>query len=387
MSFAFPETASEPFNYAQILKATDLFPPEYVREASVARQKMCDTLHAQPTSLALLESVEAYLPYLQYILAHYEEQPREQQVFPRGCKFQWRSSLSKGIRISLTATVIEKPMVGVASLWYEAIYTLLAYAYCLANLAGKKVGGGVSLQSASEASLSDAADLLCRAAGVFKFVGSAWAPRWGDRKDAPPECSAQLLSLLAELMLADAHRLALAKAERRGMSPATLVKLGIVVVEGYEQCSQLLSSLNRHDAEELADPFASYVADGHRAMEALLCRRLACLKHEEDQNGLAVALITRTNNLLVKAIGAHWAPWKKLAVDMLPEVEELRAKMVRINNNVTYQRIPEEGEMKAAVFTGGRPILDIKGFVPPTAIEPALSGAHDDKDAGSESAN
>ena len=133
----------------------------------------------------------------------------------------------------------------------------------------------------------------------------------------------EVLSVLGELMLADANRLAMIKAQQRGMSSATLLKLGVVVMQAYEQCSSLLKRLPKADAEELADPFTSYVHDGAILIEAQVLKRFAELKHEEGDNGAAVVCITRAHNNLLQCLRAEWPAHKRVAQESLAEYEGL----------------------------------------------------------------
>jgi hypothetical protein len=324
---------------------------------------MCDTLVVQPATQAVLDSIEEYLPYLQYII----DKEEKLDYSDKKMKFSWRSVLSKGVRMSLRESVIEKPIVRSSIIWFEAMYVLLAYAFTLANMANKRLGSAPS--SATESAYTEAADLFSRAAGVFRIAGLSWGARWTDKKDAPPECSAEMVSLLSQLMVAEANRAALSKAERRGMSPATLIKVGSAVVNSFDECANLMRLANKRDSAELADTFKAYIQDGSRLAEAAVLKRFGSVKHEEGENGVAVAAMTLAHNQLLKCVDSDWAPYKKLAKDRLPEVEELRSTIVRLNNNITYQRVPELGEVKS-LLPPGFAIVEHKGFIIPPILEP-----------------
>lgn len=379
MSFVFPEPRTEKFDLSQILWDKRLFPIEYVKAANIARQKMCEAMSSQPSSQTVLDAIEDYLAYANHFIDAFDNQStRTAKEFPYGVEFCWRSVLSKGIRMSLSANIIEKPMVGITSVWYEGACLVLAYGYTLANMANSKVGNGPA--SASEASLTEACNLLCRASGVFKSVYGLFLARWMEREDnskVPPECSLQMTSVLSELMLADANRLALTKGEKRGMSPNTLLKVGMAVCERYEQCTKYLEGLTKSMKEELGDPISSYIQDGHRLAEALLFKRLGQLKHEQDNNGLAVACLTHASNNLDKcARKAEWSPIRKAAASLLAECEELREKAVRLNNNVTYQPVPALSEARAELPSGYN-IAEMKAFTLPSPVSPSIADSND----------
>lgn len=379
MSFAFPEPSAEKFDLGQILWDKKLFPAEYVKAANIARQKMCEAMASQPSSQGILDLIEGYLAYASYFIDAFDSQSsRTAKEFPHGVEFRWKSVLSKGIRMSLSSNIIEKPMVGIASIWYEGACLVLAYGYTLANMANNKIGSNPG--SASEASLAEACSLLCRASGAFKSVYGLFLARWMERDDSnkiPPECSLQMTKVLSELMLADANRLALAKGERREMSPNTLLRVGMAVCERYEQCTKQLETLSKPMREELGDPIFSYVRDGHRLAEALLFKRFGQLKHEEDDNGLAVVCLTHARNNLDKcARKAEWGPIRKTAATLLAGCDELRDKAVRLNNNVTYQPVPELSEARARLPPGCN-ISEMKSFTLPAPISPTTADPAD----------
>lgn len=365
MTFQFPDTFTERVDFRALLGGQKDFPPEYLQQINAARQRVCDTMASQPACQALLDVIDAYLPFVLNLLDYSDTHPKFEKIQ----KFKWRSVLSKGIRMSLASTVIEKPTVSCHSLHYEAVYLLLSYAFTLANMANRLIGP--SLSSAGEAACNEAADLLSRAAGVFRSAAASVAPRWtSPPKERPPECSTDMLVLLAELMVADANRVVQRKAVLRGLSPPTLIKLGVAIASGYEQCAQMLKRLSARDLEEMADPFASYVQDGARLAEALLLRRHAEAKHEASENGVAVACITQAYNQLVRCEHAEHAAWRREAMEMVPEIDALRSKYIRINNNITYQRVCELGEAKATLPVGC-PIAVLKSHVLPAPIGPA----------------
>lgn len=362
MSFPFPDNDTEDYDFKLLLTNKEVFPVEFVDQLNVARRRMVSTLGSQPSSKAAISSIEEYLPLLRAVISQHE---RQEIAEVSKLSFKWRSILSKGICMSLTASITEKPVIANSSIWFEAINVLLTLAYAWIGMANKMVG---SLATVTEAGCTEGADLLARAAGVFKLLATNWLPRWRDKKgNIPPECTVDLLLCLAELMLADANRLAMIKAQRRGMSSAILIKLASSVQTGYEQAASQLRRLRKSDADELAEPFRDYVSDGVILGEAQLLRRYAELKHEEGENGLAVASITHAANDLVKCLRSNWIPYKKAAGEMLPEYEELRKNYVRINNNVTYQRVPEIPELKSSLPVG-RSIVELKVYFVPEPV-------------------
>lgn len=362
MTFAFSDTNTERVDLSKILTDPSVFPLEYVKKANTARQRVCDALASQPASEAVLQAIDEYLPYVQFLLDHEESFKGNKKV-----NFSWRSVISKGIRMSLRDSVVSKPLINHPSIWFESINTLVTYALTLANMANKRIGD--SFSSASEAACTEAADLLCRAAGVLRMTAVTWCPRWSDKDMIVPECSTEVIMMLSNLMIADANRAALAKAEKKGMSVPTLIKVGTAVMNHFAECSSMLGRIPKRELGEIADSFKSYIEDGHRIAEAAVYKRFGTQKHEDGENGVAIAALAQANNQLVKCLRSDWAPYKKIAAQQMPEIEELMARVVRLNNNITYQKVPELSEVKGHL-PPGFVIVEVKGFTLPSVCEP-----------------
>lgn len=363
MAFIFADCKTKPFDLSRLLKEPARFPPDYVRDANAARQRMCDTLLSQPTSQTLLGAIESYLGYLFFMTENLDVKA----ISKNSHKFSWCSVISRGTRVSLNSEAYEKPMVTNASIYFEVVETLLAYAFALANIAASKVGG--SLSGASEDQCNAAADLFARSSGVFAYINKVWIYRWAERKDCPPECNAHLLTLFSTFMFAEANRVALAKAEKRSMSPTSLIKLGAAVLEEYTKCIELLAAIPKAELEQVVGAFMSFIRDGSRLIEASILKRLATIKHEESENGLAVACLSRAINGLKKNSSALWVPWRREADIMIPECQELLNSITQINNNITFQRVPDLDSVKTHI-PAGRPVIEAKAFAPPMPHHP-----------------
>lgn len=364
MAFVFTDCKTDAFDLAQILKDPSKFPPEYVKDANAARQRMCEALLSQPSSQTLLKAIEIYFGYLIAIV----ETLDPKTIAKNTCKFSWSSVVSRGMRVSMNSQVYEKPVTRNPSVYFEVIETLLAYAFALANMAARILG--TSLASASEEQCNEAADLFARSAGLFSYITKIWSCQWADRKKSPPECCPQFLTLLGVFMLAEANRVALAKAEKRTMSPNALVKLGASVLEGYNKCIELLASMPKAEVDEVVGAFISFIRDGAKIVEAGILRRMASIKHEEGENGIAVACLSAAIHDLKSVHNALWLPIKSEAESRIPECEETLTSIAQINNNITYQRVPEHDTAKFHI-PAGRTIIDAKPFCPPKPHRPS----------------
>jgi len=281
-------------------------------------------------------------------------------------EYVWKSVMSVGVISGLGKNKsTEKKSSKCASIYFEAIYTMLAYALALANMAAKRVGSQPAL--ASEATLNEAIEIYCRASGILAQVGITWATRWNgsSAKNRPPETSPAGLQCLSDFMLLQAQILASIKAEKRAMSPSTITKLQRGTVEQYQT---VLGHL-RLAKGDWSDIFLAYLREGTKLCEALMLKRYAAHCHAEDKNGMAVACMTRCYNIFVLDLKrVHTPVWGKIHAEYKDELRQLLDTYVRINNHVTYEKVPAEDEMVAALPTATG-LVAKKPFTCPQAAE------------------
>lgn len=247
---------------------------------------------------------------------------------------------------------------------------LLSYALTLCNLAAKRVGAN-PLQ-ASEPLLNEAIDMYCRAAGVAQMLTSLWATRWAcsPGKERPVETSMTGLQLFAEFCLLEAQLLAAQKAGKRGMSSPTLVKLYRGALEKFAAIKYLVDG-DKYLSSELSDTFLDYVHDGNIAIEGMMLKRFAEHCHSQDKNGLAVACMTKAYNILTVDSRRLESPiWSKIVGAAVhgTEIKSTLEGIVRINNNVTYDRVPNENDMLKQLPSATL-IVQSKEFALPIAAE------------------
>ncbi len=374
MTFQFVATSTEQVDFRNVL------PPrgdpgdltfEYLMEANAARQRLVSALISQPASETAVTAIEGYLPFVMTFVELYKGEPAMLKAKGSGSTFKWRSILSLGISNTIAGNHFEKPLVDCPSILFEAIYVLFTLGCTLGGLANKCVAPlTIAHQTPpTEACFNKGAEYLMRAGGVFRTAALLVAPLWSNAPEKrPPECTAQVLTLLSQLMRADANKLALRKAISRGASPAVLVKVGVCISEEYGQCIGLLGRLPKRDAEELSSHFRSYVVDGFSIADASLMFRHGTIKHEEEKNGIAIACMNYCCTILQKsAKGAALTHFRVVAEERLAEVEGARSKIAQINNNITYQPIASLSEARSTLPPGISIVPELTTYTIPMA--------------------
>jgi cytochrome c551/c552 len=166
-------------------------------------------------------------------------------------------------------------------------------------------------------------------------------------------------------MLLEAQILAAVKAEKRGMSVPTLVKLQRNVVEKFDAVKVGLRGVKA----DWSDSFLAYVNEGSQLYEALMLKRFAAHCHAEDKNGMAVACMTRCYNIFMVDIPKVVSPsWAKIYADHKDDLKQLLDTYVRINNHVTYEKIPSNEDMLAGLPTATS-LVERKAFTMPDPAE------------------
>lgn len=361
---------TEKFDWNSVLKEKGAdFTQEFINDLNKMRQMMADTLANQPGSSLALERIVEYLKYLLAVVDIFEKNGEASTV--KFSKLKWRSIISKGIRMSLNSSVVEKPIISGNSIYFEVIEAIFAYGASLYNMAAKKMSSG-SFSGITETNCNEIAELLSKAAGVFVCLSDNWCVRWSNKKDAPPECHSPMLYTISLISIADANRAALAKAEKRGMSPSTLLKLECAILDNYKRAAQSIQGLGKDVISDVSDLLISYVKDGALFVEASCLKKYAVMQNAEEQNGNAVAAMTKAYNNLVKCSTSQTPQFKKSALEMMGEYEELRSTYIRVNNNITYQKVPDPEDV-TNTLPSGRLVVESKPFTPPEKIMPQLT--------------
>ncbi|KAF9346139.1 hypothetical protein BGX26_002367 [Mortierella sp. AD094] len=271
--------------------------------------------------------------------------------------------------------------------------------------------------------LTTAADLYCKAAGVFEYIVQVMIPKWNryvaaatvqaheassgsgvgikapssatvkalSESSRPVDVQTSVVSAHIRLALAEAHacavRKACIKAARAsaikvpplGGSPTSssvgasgagsktsyvlLAKLTIGVKEEYERAYGLLKSVK--DLNEIASEFRAHVKDAKVYYEAVAQTLLGMDAYEAQQYGKAIGFMTIARAsfaTLSKSSKAH-AIAHAAAFEYRLSNEKVLSYQ-KINDSVTYEQIPSQTQL-LAVMPSGRDLLSPKKYIAP----------------------
>ncbi|KAG0257531.1 hypothetical protein BG011_003917 [Mortierella polycephala] len=275
--------------------------------------------------------------------------------------------------------------------------------------------------------LTMAADLYCRAAGVFEYVVQEMIPKWNDaaivagedkeskkavsEMSRPIDIQTSVVSAHIRLALGEAHactvRKATIKAARAsaiknatlgGSSAAStaglgatgsktsyvlLAKLTIGIKEEYERAYGLLKSVK--DLNDISTEFRAHVKDAKVYYEAVAQTLLGMDAYEAQHYGKAIGFMSLARisfASLAKSSKAHTIA-QAAAFECRLATENVVA-FEKINNSVTFEVIPPQSAL-LAVIPSGRIVLQSKKYLPPkpsfgtspTTADGSQSGADD----------
>ncbi|KAK0567947.1 hypothetical protein OC844_000037 [Tilletia horrida] len=267
--------ASSPHLVTQLAHATEL--RARIRALLKANRADDATAHSTRDWLTIAKAADDYLPYL---CAIYNCLQTDDLLLKYEPEFAWRTAFSASsspLRIAAAAAAAAAaagapPRIAIRSIHYELASVLLLSATALSNLATSIIAAlGTAYERdrslsdtqrrAKDDKLKTAADLLCRASGIFDYLASSFIPSWenavGRIDPRPPETTQELARALAKLSLADAQALAIRKllspsvalAEdtitpgpplpKTHPSPSLLAKLHLETCALYESAEQL----------------------------------------------------------------------------------------------------------------------------------------------------
>ncbi|KAG0375495.1 hypothetical protein BGX24_009021 [Mortierella sp. AD032] len=258
--------------------------------------------------------------------------------------------------------------------------------------------------------LTTAADLYCRAAGVFEYIVQEMIPRWNEAKPVvviltgkeppasnkktgaeasrPVDVQTSVVSAHIRLALAEAHACTVRKASIKaarasaiklstpgsGVTATTgstvsktsyglLAKLTVGVKEEYERAYGLLKAVK--DQNEISSEFRAHVKDGKYYYEALAQVLLGMDAYEAQQYGKAIGFLTvaRTTFLAIaKSSKAHTIA-QSAAFEYRLANEKVTA-FQKINDSVTFEKVPSAAEL-LGLMPSGRELLSVKRYQAP----------------------
>ncbi|KAI0929922.1 hypothetical protein AcV5_006760 [Taiwanofungus camphoratus] len=222
--------------------------------------------------LKLVKVLDDYLPQLYGILNCMEHGEFVLKTEPI---FSWRTTLSSSLFHS-------SPRLSIPTLSTELVFTLLTYAFALSNLSRtivhslgeyeKQRATSEIERKAKDERLGFAVTLMCKAAGVFEFIGKECLSEWERERDRataagltcprPPDLSREVVIGLSKMALADAQTLAIRKLLSKAAADSALTPgpplpkshpSPVLIAKLHLECATLYSS-----ARSLAKTTADY---------------------------------------------------------------------------------------------------------------------------------
>ncbi|KAG0052770.1 hypothetical protein BGZ83_002124 [Gryganskiella cystojenkinii] len=263
--------------------------------------------------------------------------------------------------------------------------------------------------------LTSAADLYCKAAGVFEYVTQQMIPRWNQRLASvtaalssssssnssastptgvgkavtesarPVDVQTNLISAHVKLALAEAHACTVRKASIKaarassasaasGFSGSTattgsktsyvlLAKLTIGVKEEYERAYGLLKSVK--DLNDISMDFRNHVKDAKLYYEASAQSLLGLDAYEAQQYGKAIGFMSAARTSFGALSKSSKSPTisHAAAFEFRLTTEKVQSYQ-KINDSVTFLKVPVPAEL-LPLMPSGRDLLNVKAYQAP----------------------
>ncbi|KAJ7043911.1 BRO1 domain-containing protein [Mycena alexandri] len=344
--------------------------------------------------LKLVKILDEYLPKLRGIMVCIANGQIELKSEPT---FSWRTTLSANL-------FNNSPRLSLPSLHADFAYSLLTYAFALSNLARTKVSALGTYEhdraisdadrKVKESQLTVAADLLCRASGIFSYISQTVLPDWEraatpSASVKPPDLSPEVNNALAKSSLADAQTLAIRKLLSKSAydsnvtpgpplpkshpSPALISKLHLECSSLYSSARTLAktpSSAGKGKAKGSSSADGEVSADLRRYLneetvfhDALARKWLGVDAGENggsDRGGDAVAFLLWAKKELEELKGRK----KDRISDELDSVNVFLRHYKKVNDSLHFRPVPTQSDLQSRIPTG-RLALAAKTFVAP----------------------
>ncbi|KAJ7505496.1 BRO1 domain-containing protein [Mycena galericulata] len=352
------------------------------------------TQGAEKDYLKLVKILDEYLPRLRGIMVCVASNQIELKSEPI---FSWRTTLSANLFNT-------SPRLSLPSLHADFAYSLLTYAFALSNLARTKVASLGAYEhdraisdadrKAKENQLTVAADLLCRASGIFSYISDSVLLDWESTPpttafNKPPDLSREVNSALAKSSLADAQTLAIRKLMSKSAydsnvtpgpplpkshpSPALISKLHLECSSLYSSARTLAktpSSAGKGKAKsgssadgEVSTDLRRFLSEETAFHDAMARKWLGVDAGENggtDRGGDAVGFLIWAKKELEDMKGRK----TDRISDELDSVNVFLKHYKKVNDSLHFQPVPKQSDLQARIPTG-RLALTAKTFVPP----------------------
>ncbi|KAJ6620820.1 BRO1 domain-containing protein [Mycena sp. CBHHK59/15] len=343
--------------------------------------------------LRLVKILDEYLPKLRGIMvcvANNEIGLKSEPIF------SWRTTLSSHLFNA-------SPRLSLPSLHADLAYSLLTYAFALSNLARSKV---LSLglyeqdraisevdRKAKDSQLTVAADLLCRASGIFSYISNTVLLEWETATPTsvfskPPDLNREVTNALAKSSLADAQTLAIRKLLSKSAydsnvapgpplpkshpSPALISKLHLECSSLYSSARALAKTPNSAGKGkgkggpsadgEVSTDLRRYLNEETLFHDALARKWLGVDAGENggsERGGDAVGFLTWAKKELEELKGRK----KDRVSDELDNMSVFLKHYKKINDSLHFQPVPTQSDLQARIPTG-RLALTVKTYMP-----------------------
>ncbi|KAI0373938.1 hypothetical protein BV20DRAFT_936502 [Pilatotrama ljubarskyi] len=182
--------------------------------------------------LRLVKALDDYIPKLYGLLSCIRQAEMPLKAEPI---FSWRTTLSSSL-------FHNSPRLSIPTFSTEVAFTLLTYAFSISNLARAVVHAlgryeteraiSDAERKAKDEKLAFAVTLLCKAAGLYEYIGKECLAEWERERDRvislgmscpkPPDLSREVVIGLSKMALADAQNLAIRKLLSKAAFESTL---------------------------------------------------------------------------------------------------------------------------------------------------------------------
>ncbi|GAA5907593.1 uncharacterized protein JCM6883_001828 [Sporobolomyces salmoneus] len=406
-----PPTSSSPSGSSQVRANSSTSTPATKNNSSTpSRATKKDTLKDGRGAdwSGAVRAIAEYQPYLYAILSSVEA---DDLLLSSDPNFLWKSSLSsQGLKKGRTK-------VALPSFHFELTATLLSCGICLSNAAAVLVSSLGSYEVSSSVSsaaisthdetVNQAADMLCRASGVFLHLAETVIPRWeaavgiDSLRARPVEFTRDAATALSKMCLADANLLAIRRLLSRSLSvahstttpgpplptshpsPSLLSKLHLQVYSHYDEARSLLKS-SSSTSTEISPLIRRYLSDGRQLALSLAYKWLGVDNGERSETGEALGWLSMASKALDELndkdrgvnklkFGKGKSAGKARKGKVQEEIESVQAftkAYKKVNDTVHFQPIPSAQTLQARL-PSGRPALSLKPYSPsPPAFRP-----------------
>ena len=244
----------------------------------------------------------------------------------------------------------------------------LTLAHALTLLAGTTLAQTAPAMSTNRT--SQAADMLCCAAGIYNYMTINITPKLElfttSFKHPPPEISPIILSAMKHIALADAQVLALLQSSSKSSYSASL--LARISISAEEHLSTAEGLLQSYSSSAISHDLIQYVKDDRLCVEALSFRFFGEDAEAQGRTGEAKSYLTASLSILKelkKSNGKSQGPDLQRRIQeqydkVLPQERQVRD----LNDRVAFQPEPPIADLRSR-RPGGRDVLLMKEYVRP----------------------